>query len=216
MNILERKVLELIGENVDSPDVFKDTDAGMAPVRDSLNDAIQEISMLTGGYKRQYLLPLRTGQAFYRFKLQNGYLGWVTDVWDVDRQRRLDQTSVGKLSAQDPRWMVGSGFPESYMQLGDDVIGFYKKPSASANAMEMTIVEIPHAYSTDTERIKLRDSFQYAAVLFAVGEYWASRGDAKEARAYGVRYLDALGIRERYSPSREYIPSLSTNKVATV
>ncbi len=213
MNALETKVLELIGEDPSNPDVFKDTVAGMAPVRDSLNDAIQEISMITGGYKRQYLLPLRTGQAFYRFKLQNGYLGWVTDVWDVNRRFRLTQTSVGKLSAADPRWMVGSGFPEQYMQLGEDIIGFHRKPSATTNVMEITIVEIPHAYSTDTERIKLRDSFQYAAVLFAVGEYWASRGDVKEARAYGARYLDALGLREEYSPTREYTPTLSTNKV---
>ncbi len=213
MNALETKVLELIGEDPLNPDVFKDTDAGMAPVRDSINDAIQEISMLTGSYKRQYLLPLRTGQAFYRFKLQNGYLGWVTDVWDVNRQFRLTQTSVGKLSAADPRWMVGSGFPEQYMQLGEDIIGFYRKPSAAVNVMEITIVEIPHAYSTDTERIKIRDSFQYAAVLFAVGEYWASRGDVQEARAYGARYLEALGLREEYSPSREYTPTLSTNKV---
>ena len=215
MNILERKVLEGIGEDPDNPDVFVDTDAGIAPIRDSLNDAIQEISMLKGGYKRQYLLPLRTGQAFYRFKLQNGYLGWVTDIWDVDRKFRLNQTSLGKLSAKDPRWMVGSGYAEEYMQIGQDIIGFYKKPSATANVMEITIVEIPHAYSTDTERVKLRDSFQYAAVLFAIGEYWATRGDAREARVYGVRYLDALGLRERYAPTKEYIPTLVTSK-ATV
>ena len=128
---------------------------------------------------------------------------------------RLKQTSLGKLSAQDPSWMVGSGFPEEYMQIGEDIIGFYKKPSASVNVMEITIVEIPHAYSTDTERVKLRDCCQYAAVLFAIGEYWASRGDAREARNYGVRYLDALGLRERYSPTKEFMPTLSTNK-ATV
>lgn len=212
MNILERKVLEGIGEDPDDPDVFLDTDAGIAPVRDSLNDAIQEIALLTGMYKRQYLLPLRTGQAFYRFKLQNGYLGWVTDVWDVDRKFRLEQTSLTKLSHHDPRWMVGSGFPEAYMQLGEDVIGFYKKPSASTNVMELTIVEIPHAYATDTDRIKLRESFQYAAVLYAIGEYWASRGDVQSARAFGVRYLDALGLKDRYSPSQESIPTFSTNK----
>jgi len=212
MNALERRVLEGIGEDPDNPDVFVDTDAGIAPIRDSLNDAIQEIALLTGMYKRQYLLPLRTGQAFYRFKLANGYLGWVTDVWDVDRKFRLEQTSLTKLSHHDPRWMVGNGFPEAYMQLGEDVIGFYKKPASSINVMELTIVEIPHAYATDTERIKLRESFQYAAVLYAIGEYWASRGDVQSARAFGVRYLDALGMKERYSISREDIPRLSTNK----
>ena len=210
MNILERKVLEGIGENVDSPDVFVDTDVGMAPIRDSLNDAIQEISLLTGTYKRQYLLPLRTGQMFYRFKLQNGYLGWVTDVWDVNRKFRLTQTSLTKLSYQDPRWMVGSGFPEEYVQLGDEVIGFYKKPSSSSNVMELSIVEIPHAYATDTERVKLRESFQYAAVLYAIGEYWASRGDVQEARAFGARYLDVLGLKDKYSPTQEGITTLAT------
>lgn len=212
MNALERRVLEGIGENPDAPDVFVDTDIGMEPIRDSLNDAIQEISLLTGMYKRQYLLPLRKGLSFYRFKLQNGCLGWVTDVWDVNRKVRLEQTSLTKLSHFDPRWMVGAGFPESYMQLGSDVIGFYKKPSASANVMELTIVEIPDPYTTDTERIKLRESFQYAAVLFAIGEYWASRGDVQEAKAFGVRYLDALGMKDKYSPTPEGIPTFSTNK----
>ena len=108
--------------------------------------------------------------------------------------------------------MVGSGFPEAYMQLGEDVIGFYKKPSASSNVMELTIVEIPDPYTTDTERIKLRESFQYAAILYAVGEYWASRGDVIEARSFGARYLDALGLKQRYSPSQESIPTFETNK----
>lgn len=216
MNILETKVLELIGEDPNSPDVFLDTDVGIAPIRDSINDAIQEITMLTGGYKRQYLLPLRSGQAFYRFNLPNGFLGWVTDVWDVDRKFPLTQTSLTKLSAQDPRWMVGSGFPEEYIVLGDDLIGLYKKPSASSNALEITLVEIPAEYETSTERIHLRDSFQHAAVLFAVGEYWASRGDVIQAKSFGVRYLEALGLRERYMPNAQDVSMLSTNEANEV
>ena len=51
MNELETHVLELIGEDVDSPDVFTDDDAGMAPIRDSINDAIEEISMVSGSNK---------------------------------------------------------------------------------------------------------------------------------------------------------------------
>ena len=47
MNLLEKQVLRLIGEDPSSPDVFLDTDAGVAPVREALSDAIQEIVMLT-------------------------------------------------------------------------------------------------------------------------------------------------------------------------
>jgi len=210
MNSIEQKVLELVGENVDSPDVF--TEAGITQIRDSVNDAIQEIAILTGGLKRQYFLPLRAGQAFYRFRLQSGYFGWVTDAWDIVRRARLEQTDPIRLSAYDPRWMTGSGYPDAYMQLGGDVIGFYRKPSSSSGGIELTIVEIPEEYSGDTDRIKLRDSFHSAAVHFAVGEFWASRGDAKEASAHGRMYLDALGMKEMYSTSRWATPSLSTGK----
>lgn len=207
MNAIERSVLELIGEDPDSPDVFVDTDSGIAPIRDAVNDAIQEIAMVTGAYKREYLLPLRDGQMFYRFKLQNGYLGWVTDVYDIDRKLRLDQISILALSNYDPRWMVGEGIQEKYLQIGEDVIGFYKKPSASSGMMQITIVEIPHAYSTETEKVKLRDSFHYAAVEYAVGEYWATRGDPEEAVSHGQIYLDALGVKDRY-----FIPHDKTSR----
>lgn len=212
MNILERKVLELIGEDPDSPDVFTDDSTGIAQIRDSINDCIQEIAILTGGYKRQYYLPLRSGQAFYRFRPKSGYFGWVTDVWDVNRKFRLEQTDVIRLTNHDPRWMVGAGFPEAYLQLGDDVIGFYKKPSSSANVMEVTIVEIPEAYTSDRDRIKLRDSFQFATVHFAVGEFWASRGDAKEATKHGTMYLEALGIKQDYMQVLGDTPAFRTHK----
>lgn len=206
MNALETKVLELIGENPDSPDVYVDTDAGIAPIRDSINDAIQEIAMLTGGNKRQYIVPLREGQMFYRFGLRDGYFGWICDAWDIDRQLRLEQTDTIKLSQYDPRWMVGSGFPEAYLPVGQDVVGFYKKPSSSAGAIELTIAEIPIEYATSTERVKLRDQFQYAVIHYAVAEYWASAGDAREAMSHSQMYLDALGLNENYqiSPQERY------------
>lgn len=212
MNSIERNVLELIGEDVDSPDVFTDTPDGMAPIRDSINDAIQEIVMLTGGNKRQYLIPLRSGQAFYRFRLENGNLGWVTDVWDVGRKFRLEQTDLTRLSAYDPRWMVSSGFPEAYMHIGEDVIGFYRKPSASSGEIEITLVEIPSPYESGEDRVKLRDSFKFAAVNYAVGEFWATRGDAEQAARFGNLYLDALGVRDRYTIQGERVPRASTNK----
>jgi hypothetical protein len=64
MNNLEKQVLQFIGEDTDSPDVFVDTDEGIAPIRDSINDAIEEISMIAGSYKRTYSLPLVANKSF--------------------------------------------------------------------------------------------------------------------------------------------------------
>ena len=198
MNALETKILELIGESTDSPDVFTDDDEGIAQIRDSINDAIAEILMLTGGFKRQYFLPLREDTGFYRIALQNGELGWIADVWSVNLGYRLEQTDLGRLTAYDPRWMVTSAPPRAYLPIGQDIIGFYPKPSASSDVMELTVIEIPTAYTSDRDRIKLRQSFQYATVQYAVAEFWASRGDAQEAAAHMQLYTDALHIGVTY------------------
>lgn len=203
MNSLETKVLELIGESPESPDVFTDTDSGMAPIRDSLNDAIQEIVMLTGGVKRQYLLPLRQESGFYRITLPTGELGWITDAWLINQGRRLEQTDLLKLAAHNPRWMQPTGSPECYFPIGQDVIGFYPKPGSDSDVVELTVVEIPSPYTSDADRIRIKDQFQYAAVHYAVAEFWATRGDALEAQKHMQLYLQALGLREQWAAVKD-------------
>ena len=46
MNSIEKEVLKLIGENTTIPDVFNEV--GIKQIRDSLNDAIAELCMVTG------------------------------------------------------------------------------------------------------------------------------------------------------------------------
>lgn len=212
MNAIEEKVLELIGESTSSPDVFTDDEEGMAPIRDSINDAIAEITMVTGALKRQYFLPLRQGIGFYRLRLANGSLGWITDVWSVTQQRRLEQTDLVRLNAHDPRWMVHSASSEAYMPIGSDCIGVYPKPSGSSDVLELTLVEIPNAYASDRDRIKLRHTYQYATVNYAVAEYWASRGDAGEATKHMQLYMDALGLKQQYVQQSEALRTLGTRK----
>lgn len=197
MNAIERKVLEIIGEDPDAPDVFTDDEEGMAPVRDSINDAIQEITILKGGKARTYFLPLREGQTFYRFSLDYGYFGWVTDVWSHNQSLRLEQTSHRRLSVSDPRWLVTNAEPRAYFSVGHDVLGVWPKPSATSNTLRIDVVEIPAPYEDGSDRINLRDELHYAAVHYAVAEYWASRGDAREAETHFGQYLDAIGLKDR-------------------
>ena len=212
MHLLEMKVLERIGEDPDSPDVFLDTEAGIAPIRDSLNDAIQEIAMLKGTVKRQYFIPLRAGQQLYRIKLNYGYVGWITDVWLVNKKLRLEQTGILKLSRHDPRWMVSSAEPRAYFPIGEETICVYPKPSASADVLEVTLVEIPIEYSDDSSKIKLKSDFAYAAVEYAVSEYWASRGDAQSAMDHFEHYGGVVGLRIRFDQSPQQYRTFRTNK----
>jgi hypothetical protein len=203
MNTLETHVLELIGESSTSPDVFTDTTSGMAPIRDSLNDAIQEIAMVMGGDHRDYTLPLMADCGFYRLDFQIGEFGWVHGVWYPGRERRLEQTDLIALEALNPRWMQHSGNPDFYFPVGFNHIGLYPTPSAAGEVLELECVAIPGRYTDDTQRIRLRDKVKWAAVHYAVGEYWASRGDAQSAIHHHNEYLKQLGIRAVYPYAAE-------------
>ena len=60
----------MIGEDPDAPDVFADSTSGMAQITSSLNDAIQEICMVTGSHKRRWYIPIQEDMA--HLKMDNG------------------------------------------------------------------------------------------------------------------------------------------------
>jgi hypothetical protein len=212
MNTLETHILELIGEYPDTPDVFTDSDSGLEPIRESINDATEEITMLTGTYKETYRLALREDQGVYRLDWGKGQLAWITDCWLMGQKIRLEQTDIIRLNHFNPRWLMNSGSPKSYMQIGFDWIILWPRPSADSDIVEVSGVVIPGRTSSSTDRLKMRESFHWATVHYAVGEFWASRGDAKSAIYHHTKYLKKLGINATYPLSAEDTLRFQTNK----
>lgn len=198
MNALEKHVLRIIGEDVDNPDVFDEVEGDHSPgiglIRDSINDGIQELCMVTGSYQKTYLLPLYADRAFYRMAWEQDYFGWVTEVWDRARNRRLTQTDVMSLSARDDFWLRRTGDPDEYMQIGEDIFGVFYKPSANGIVLEVQCACIPKPYVNDTDEVKVREVFQKAAVYMAVSEFYASRGNAPRAAGYLNNALETAGL----------------------
>lgn len=184
--------MELIGESTSDPDVF--TSTGLTPIRDSLNDAIAELCMVTGSYTRTYHVPLYEDRHFYRMDWGKDEFGYVVECWDRERQFRLEQTDLGTLANTDPWFLKASGNPERYFQVGQDFIGFDRAVSASGKILEVMCVAIPSPYTEDHEPVRLREVFRRAAVEYAVAEFYASRGDAKRAKEHHERYLEVAGI----------------------
>lgn len=203
MNDLEKETLKFIGEDTDSPDVFSDDATGLAQIRGSINDAIQQMCMVTGSYQKRYFLPLREDCQFYRMSWETGYFGYVVNAWDRLRHTKLEQTDVIKLNVEDPWWMQRNGYPEKYMHVGYQYIGIYFKPSSSDNVLELDCVVVPKAYSTDTEPVKLREAFQRATVQMAVSEFYASRGDAIRATGWLNNALETAGLKKLHPDAAE-------------
>lgn len=200
MNELEKDVLTMIGENIDSPDVFSD----ITPIRDSLNDAIEEISMLTGIQKEVYSIPLFQEQAFYRLKFSRGNAGFVVSAWLRNNKIQLDQTDLIKLSFENPRWLRSSGPPREYLQVGMDIIGVVPPPAGTGDILDLEFAVIPERYTDDNARIKLRDSFKKSVVHLGISEYYASRGDAKEAFVHLAKYVESLPIEYQEAAEKNY------------
>lgn len=206
MNSIEERVLQTIGESTSSPDVFLDTAAGLALIRGSVNDAIEEIAMVTGSLRDTFYLPLREGRTFYRFDDlgQAGDVAWITDVFVTTNRRRLEQTDFLKLLKSNPRFLIDSGSPVCYFPIGLEYLGIWPKPGGDTDILEIIAVMIPYRYSADTDRIKVRQDLEWAAVHYAVGEYFISRGDAKQAIIHHQNYLDALSIDLPFHTSAQY------------
>ena len=212
MNKLEKQVVLMVGDDPDNPDVFKDTEQGLKPIRRSINDAVQEIILLNGGFSRSFHIPLTEGKTFYSINFNDGFLGWVDNVWLVNIKRRLSQTDLHSLRNWDYRWFSSTGTPESYFPIGVNVIGVYPKPSATSDIAEVSAMVIPAPYTNDKQKIRLRKSFEWSVINYAVSEYWSSRGDVQTARKHFEIYLNTLGLRTGFKTSKQRIHQMRTQK----
>jgi hypothetical protein len=213
MNDLEKQVLKIIGENTTTPDVFDSS--RIIHIRDSVNQAVQQICMVTGSYRKKYYLSLQEDLQFYRMVWKTDYFGYVIQVWDRNRHFRLRQTDVLKLDAEDPWWMQHTGNPEQYFHIGYQFLGIYMKPSSGNLVLELDCVVIPKPYTSDIEPVKLRESFENAAVQIAVSEFYASRGDASRATDWLNKGIETAGLKQLHPQMAERQWQLGGYKQAT-
>jgi hypothetical protein len=208
MNSLERRVLQKIGEDADNPDVFLDTEDGLWQIRESLNDAVEEISCLTGSTKIVYNLSIQN-KSFYRLRFIGDSIGWITDAWLLSQKRRLTQTDSILLNAENPRWMETDASPTHYWPIGHDIIGLYPRPP-SDDMLELHCVSIPSRNTTSAQRVKVMNQYEAAAVHYATSEFWASRGSAKEAMNHFEKYIELMGLNSLYPKAAEKVYQLRT------
>jgi len=204
VNDIETHVLQLIGENTASPDVFSD----ITPIRRSVNNGIQELCMVTGSYQQTYYLPLYTGRQFYRMGWNYDHFGYVVECWDRNRKLKLERTDLLSLAMRDPWLLKRSGFPYFYFEVGDNVIGFDRSTSGTGHLLELSCVVIPKAVDTDSKPTKVRSQFSRGATYFAVADYYASRGDAQRATQYMTQYLEVSGLMKLHPDTADRIVTM--------
>lgn len=194
MNDIERQVLEIIGEDVESPDVFTAGTDAFDHLRAAVNDGIQELCALTGTYTQTYHLTMLDDRQFYRVFSQTDYFGYPVEVWDRTLHYKLDQTALPSVSDASGYGLDASGPPTFYGQLGQDVLWFWPFGGNGGRVLEIRAVMIPREYTEDTDPLRVRGNHLRAAAHFAASEMFAARGDARRATEHIGKYLETAGL----------------------
>ena len=180
-----------------------DTDAGLGPIRDSLNDAIQELCIATGSYQLRYILPLEIDTFLYTIATNSDHFGYIVQAWDRARRYRLEQTDLIKLASYDPEWIKTRGEPSHYIPVGYNKVIIYRAPSSDEKVLELDCVFIPKAYVYENSIVKMRANFERGVVYYAVSDFYASRGDANRAKHYYDQYIEVAGLMKLKPPTYE-------------
>ena len=200
-NDLEKSVMDLIGENTNAPDVY--TEDNIIELRDLINDAIEEVCMVTGCHRKVWHVPLKNDCNFYQLPASADAFLWTESVWLYGSKRRLEQKDFAGFNAQDSRWLLSTGGPYYYATLGHDKLCIFPAPADSIDTLEVTGAAIPKRYEDDTERIQLRKSFQWSVTHRVVSEWWAMRGDARTAQYHWQQYVSKIQIPGMYPETAE-------------
>ena len=198
MRDIEKKVLRIIGEDVDSPDVY--TDANITPIRDSVNDAIEELCTLTNAYVHTYRIPLVIDTYFYRIAFTTAQFCYITRAYLPDMGRTLAQGTVGSVEKHDYKWLDSSNTPSVYMPIGVKYVAFYPMYAEAGHHVELDCAVLPNRYSTTDKVLQLRDDFRDAASAYAASEYFLSSGDLDKAAYWFGEYAKGaskFGYRSR-------------------
>lgn len=196
MKDIEKRVLHMIAENVSSPDVHADTDTGITSVRDSINDAIQEVCMVTNSYTRLFHLVMSEGKYVYDIDMTDDYMGYVLQAWNREKHWELEKTDPMSIITQDPNWLDSGhrGTQYKFFPVGFSQVGFWLVPLTNNNVIELKVVAIPKPYTDADDPVRVRLGWEDAVVNFAVSEQFASRGDGNRAAEYYTKYLTAIGM----------------------
>jgi hypothetical protein len=184
----------------------------MAQIRTSVSDAVQELCMILGAYTRDYHLPLLADRQWYRLNPDHDYIAYIVDAMDLNRRFKLTQTDVLTMSL-DPYCLQTNGNPEQYVYVGHNVLGIYPYPSSEGGMLILKCVCIPKPLTNDYDVIYLKDYLQRAAAYLAISEYHASRGDARRAQDYHVKYMETAQITQlnQRNLDRQYVSYTDKN-----
>lgn len=200
-NNIENEILRVSGENIDTPDVFIEGSAELLMLRTFINDAIQELCMLSGVYRKNYILTTKTNRMFYRIVPQYDYISFINFILDRSRQLKLVKTELESIAKIDSFFLQRNGNASHYVMFGNEFLMLYPKPTSSY-ALTINFTAIPKSYTESTDPIKIRKDYERAVIYDSLSKYYAYNRELDKAVDYMKMAYETAKIDSNLLPEK--------------
>jgi len=195
INLTEQIILEMIDEDLVTPDNWDGTDE----VRSWVADGIDELCAFGKFYRRLLNIPLRGGAPIYRFSPTEDVVISVRSVWLRGQGRMLECIDFGKLIRRDPRWLRTRGSPWEYFVLDFTKFGVYPCYSDDEDIVEVDAVMFPDPYIGDEGPIEVRSDYMGALTSYCRSMlYIRLPGRVDDAMVQYREFLQLAGAAKRF------------------
>lgn len=188
---LKKLIMDTIGEDSESPTYWDSTND--VELEDLINDAVEEMLVLSGNYIEEIHVPLYTDRRHYNLDAgKGGELLYIKGARVLPEGYTLSMVDPISLSREDYRWITRTGTPRSFYIVGNDTIRPVPYPSAEGQSLELIASIIPPNYSEDDEVVDIEDSFITGVTAYCSYMLFASMRNLEAAGRWFKEYQKAI------------------------
>ncbi len=161
---LQRRILEAIGDNPDSPVFFS-----QVQLNELVDEAQEVLTEDVKAVRRTALIPLKQGVGFiYTPAIDPDFMAPIR-IWNHQNGMRLTCLSMAELDVINIRWQQTTGHSEVWFPVSWDLFGVYPKPAAASGVLRLDYLAWPRSLMDASDRSELPEATHDALVLW--GQY---------------------------------------------
>lgn len=189
---VKKMVMDIVGEDSSSPTYW--TSSNDIEIEDYINDAVEEVCVLTGMYVQDIHLPLHAGRDYYRLDAgKGGEFLYVNYMRVLPEGYSVGMSDTTKLTREDYNWMTRTGTPRTFFFVNPDIIRVVPMAGVGGQSLEIVASTIPPSYTLDDEVIDLDESLISVVVAYAASMIFLSMRSFPKSSYWLKVYMEGVG-----------------------
>jgi len=193
LGVIRTMVLDAVGEDSVNPSYW--TSDHITELDEWIQDAIEEVCVLTGLYVEELRQPLFANRRYYHLDPgKGGELLWLKHLRIEPEGWYLKQSDPTALSRDDVNWMTRTGTPRVWYPVGVNLVRLVPYPASAGQLIEASVVCIPPMATTSDMLLDIPDHLTAAIVSSVVATVLVINRRLEKAAGWLTDYKNALNL----------------------